>query len=304
MGERSGSYFNQHPPQSLKNVQLPSPGLQLVAGNSNSQHPQFPSPKPVKLQKQPRQGAISHSLSSRKGSKPGESFNRGNSRLNKARKSQQEPDFVSRVITKGYPKQSSGTTLRSTIPLSSEVNSLYQLKKKEGKGSPSNRNIESASGSILYHCRNRKGYIPIGPETGFKPKENQDSHVEVENFMNVPDLYLFGVYDGHGVFGRRASQFVKTRLPTNIAKFAKQQMDIDEENLSNLGAISDFFTNRPEKVIALSKGCTQTHSDLKKQKFDTAFSGTTACSFILNLNQPEPSVTTFNVGDSRAVLVR
>jgi len=39
--------------------------------------------------------------------------------------------------------------------------------------------------------------------------------------MSVPDLFFFGVYDGHGVHGRRASQFVKARLPINVAKYTK-----------------------------------------------------------------------------------
>lgn len=63
----------------------------------------------------------------------------------------------------------------------------------------------SESGKITYFTKSRKGYIPIGPETGFKQKENQDSHLEIENFMNCKDLYLFGVYDGHGMNGKKAS---------------------------------------------------------------------------------------------------
>jgi len=38
--------------------------------------------------------------------------------------------------------------------------------------------------------------------------------------MNCRDLYLFGVYDGHGINGKKASHFVKTRLPENIIKYA------------------------------------------------------------------------------------
>lgn len=36
--------------------------------------------------------------------------------------------------------------------------------------------------------------------------------------MNVSDLYLFGIYDGHGINGKKASSFVKTRLAFNLEK--------------------------------------------------------------------------------------
>ncbi len=85
-----------------------------------------------------------------------------------------------------------------------------------GLGKKKAEAFESDSGLVSYHCRCRKGYIPVGPETGFKPKENQDSHVEVANFMNVPDLFFIGVYDGHGMNGRRASQFVKSKIVENL----------------------------------------------------------------------------------------
>ena len=76
----------------------------------------------------------------------------------------------------------------------------------------------SESGKLVFCTKTRKGYIPVGPETGFKQKENQDSHTEIENFMNVPDLYFFGIYDGHGINGKKASGYIKTRLAFNLEK--------------------------------------------------------------------------------------
>jgi len=36
--------------------------------------------------------------------------------------------------------------------------------------------------------------------------------------MNVSDLYFFGVYDGHGINGKKASHFIKTRIAFNLEK--------------------------------------------------------------------------------------
>jgi len=74
-----------------------------------------------------------------------------------------------------------------------------------GLGKKKNDIFQSESGLVKYFSRARKGYIPMGPETGFKPKENQDAHFEVNDYLNVKDLYFFGVYDGHGLNGRKAS---------------------------------------------------------------------------------------------------
>ena len=45
--------------------------------------------------------------------------------------------------------------------------------------------------------RTRKGFIPDMPE-----KENQDAYFECANIGAQNDIFLFGVCDGHGYYGR------------------------------------------------------------------------------------------------------
>jgi serine/threonine protein phosphatase PrpC len=105
---------------------------------------------------------------------------------------------------------------------------------------------------ISYCVKTWKGYIPIGPETGFKQKENQDSSAVIETFMNVNDLYFFGVYDGHGMNGKKASQYIKTWVPFNLEKFA--QMNLGENFDEN--TVSEFFISNPNKSSCFVKAHT------------------------------------------------
>lgn len=57
--------------------------------------------------------------------------------------------------------------------------------------------------------------------------------------MNCKDLYIFGIYDGHGMNGKKASQFVKTRLPQNLEKAAQQFIGEGADEKT----VSDFFTS-------------------------------------------------------------
>ena len=63
-------------------------------------------------------------------------------------------------------------------------------------------------------------------------------------------------------------------------------------------SISNFLTNDPHRLKAYQSASIKTHNDLKKQKFDISFSGTTAVSVVVNLNNPKPCATCFNTGDS------
>ena len=76
--------------------------------------------------------------------------------------------------------------------------------------------IEPEGSMIEFAIKTRKGFIPVGPETGFKQKQNQDAHIEIEKFCGVDSIYFFGVYDGHGINGKKVSNFVKSKLPHRI----------------------------------------------------------------------------------------
>ncbi len=59
-----------------------------------------------------------------------------------------------------------------------------------------------------FAARTRMGRCPSRPN-----KVNQDSHVALVGFCGLQNLYFFGVMDGHGLFGRQASELVAKQLP-------------------------------------------------------------------------------------------
>jgi len=71
--------------------------------------------------------------------------------------------------------------------------------------------------------KSRTGFIPIGPETGFQGKTNQDAYMTIESFCGVPGQYFLSVFDGHGYNGHRVSKYIKKRLPRNIKSKASEK---------------------------------------------------------------------------------
>jgi serine/threonine protein phosphatase PrpC len=125
-----------------------------------------------------------------------------------------------------------------------------------------------------YSYLSKTGYIP-----GNTPKTNQDSYFMHINFANQPDMYLFGVCDGHGFYGGEVSGFIKQRLPSLLAQ--------DSEILTD-----------PRK--ALTSCIHRCNEELSQINLDVKFSGST-----LNLVLLKGRILyCANVGDSRALLAR
>lgn len=120
----------------------------------------------------------------------------------------------------------------------------------------------------------KTGYIP-----GNTQKTNQDSYFAHINFANQPDMYLFGVFDGHGFYGGEVSGFIKQRLPSLLAEH--------EEILTN-----------PKK--ALSNSIHKCNLELSQINLDVKFSGSTLIVVLIKGN----ILYCANVGDSRALLAR
>ena len=120
-------------------------------------------------------------------------------------------------------------------------------------------------------------------QTGFIPgntaKVNQDSYFEHVNFANYPDLYLFGVCDGHGFYGGEVSGFVKQRLPALLSQ--------DPAIYSN-----------PKK--ALTASILRCNAELSQINLDVNFSGTTLVLVLIKGS----ILYCANVGDSRALVAR
>ncbi|CAG9324743.1 unnamed protein product [Blepharisma stoltei] len=122
--------------------------------------------------------------------------------------------------------------------------------------------------------------IGFACKKGLKPDQfNQDDF----SIIVDPDFKFFGVFDGHGSYGHRISNYVHSQLPELIISHPSFSINPQE-------AISDSF----QKVNqCLFSQCLRLESN-----FDCKFSGTTATTaFIMNNH-----LIISHVGDSRAVL--
>lgn len=120
-------------------------------------------------------------------------------------------------------------------------------------------------------------------QTGFIPgnpgKVNQDSYFEHCNFANYPDLFLFGVCDGHGFYGGEVSGFIKQRLVALLAQ-------------------DPVLYSNPKK--ALMSNILRCNQELSQLNVDVNFSGSTLVLVLIKGNL----LYCANVGDSRALVAR
>lgn len=115
-------------------------------------------------------------------------------------------------------------------------------------------------------------------------KTNQDSFIYLPNFDPVKQTSLFGILDGHGIFGHHVSQFVKAHLPKLFSLMIKHVNDPTDEDYS----------------LALASSFTQTLEALQKSSIDCFVSGTTAVVCLITRDK----IYCANAGDSRAVMLR
>ncbi len=66
--------------------------------------------------------------------------------------------------------------------------------------------------------KTRTGYLPNKPD-----KVNQDSYMALRNYGHVHNLWFFGVFDGHGINGHFASDYVKRTLPCTLSHWQSRQ---------------------------------------------------------------------------------
>ncbi|KAJ3683857.1 hypothetical protein LUZ60_014084 [Juncus effusus] len=117
------------------------------------------------------------------------------------------------------------------------------------------------------------GHYPDSPE-----RENQDALLIETELMSNPNLHLFAVFDGHGLYGTACARFVRDRLPVLLTS--------DPTTL-----LSD-----PEK--AFNTAFITINSELhNNSEIDDSMSGTTAIVVLVYGDL----LYVANVGDSRAV---
>ncbi|KAG5405463.1 hypothetical protein IGI04_011582 [Brassica rapa subsp. trilocularis] len=132
--------------------------------------------------------------------------------------------------------------------------------------------VPSPSFEMVYSVLSQRGYYPDSPD-----KENQDTYCIKTELQGNPNVHLFGVFDGHGVFGTQCSNFVKNRVVELLSEDAALLQD-------------------PEK--AYKTAFLRVNEELHSSEIDDSMSGTTAITVLVVGDK----IYVANVGDSRAVL--
>ncbi|KAG2321453.1 hypothetical protein Bca52824_014666 [Brassica carinata] len=132
--------------------------------------------------------------------------------------------------------------------------------------------VHSPNFEMVYSVLSQRGYYPDSPD-----KENQDTYCIKTELQGNPNVHLFGVFDGHGVFGTQCSNFVKERVVELLSEDAALLED-------------------PEK--AYKSAFLRVNKELHDSEIDDSMSGTTAITVLVVGDK----IYVANVGDSRAVL--
>eukprot|EP01051_Picozoa_sp_SAG22_P020622 SAG22_NODE_4241_length_1330_cov_1.372055_1_plen_249_part_10 len=116
------------------------------------------------------------------------------------------------------------------------------------------------------------GYEPTGHK-----KTNQDAFCVLEDFNSVRNQYLFGVFDGHGRAGHKASNFIASEIAPSFGGKLKSGANVSS-------SFKNSFVDMDRRMLS--------------QEFDIKMSGTTAAVVFIRADQ----IYTANVGDSRAIM--
>ena len=128
--------------------------------------------------------------------------------------------------------------------------------------------------------RSQRGYYPDTPN-----KRNQDACLVLPPKDTNGRAGYFGVYDGHGTYGDKVSEFVRDSLPKLIKKSMSEGTYVDSPNFDE--AYSNIFVDCNKKLH-------------KYGKIDDYTSGTTAASVWIE----NKTVKVANIGDSRVIIGR
>ena len=139
-----------------------------------------------------------------------------------------------------------------------------------------------------------KGYNAVsqaGNNKNFFKKINQDCYIAEININGIKNFNIFGVLDGHGLYGHLISLFVGKYIMVSFMnnEELKECSDVDELYFklkrNNFGLINEIFVNAEK--------------ELYNQEFDSNFSGTT-CIIVIQVGE---NLICANSGDSRAILI-
>jgi len=116
--------------------------------------------------------------------------------------------------------------------------------------------------------------------------ENQDFYV-VRNKPHDKKPSFWGVFDGHGIFGAKASKDASKLISDCICEQILSSSNLDDVEIK----MKDIFTTVNENLVQIAAK--------SKQEY-----GTTACVSVLSVQDGLPYLVTVNTGDSRAILSR
>lgn len=127
--------------------------------------------------------------------------------------------------------------------------------------------------------------------TGKQTKINQDVAL-VE--LKLPfGLKLFGVFDGHGLNGHSVSAYIKVHLISKLSIKWRENLNSALKKIVNSPSLAEM-KSLIETVFL------QTNQDLLECEINTELSGSTViCIFIY-----ADKILSFNVGDSRAIVIK
>ena len=130
-----------------------------------------------------------------------------------------------------------------------------------------------------------------GRDKNFFRKINQDNYIISTNINKMKNFNIFGVLDGHGLYGHLISIFV--------GKFIINSFTHIEELKSCSNYEEIYLMLKRDKFKIINDIFVNAEKELYKEEFDSNFSGTT-CIIVIEVGE---HIICANSGDSRAILV-
>ena len=161
-----------------------------------------------------------------------------------------------------------------------------------------NRNISNDFNNEFHYFINNaliniRGISIAGKDTNNQMKINQDSYIIKRDINNIRNFNLFGIFDGHGYYGRTISNYLKENI---IKKIEERARKINSRNLEN---IYKEFKKDNYRLIKNLFYEIDTQILNNNKEFDVTLSGST-CNLIIQIAD---HIICANTGDSRAILI-
>ena len=122
-------------------------------------------------------------------------------------------------------------------------------------------------------------------------KINQDNYIISSNINNIKNFNIFGVLDGHGLYGHLISIFV--------GRYILNSFTTNEELISCINCEEIYLKIKENNFKIINDTFINAEKELYTEEFDSNFSGTT-CIIVIEIGK---HIICANSGDSRAILI-